>query len=176
MMFGERHRSYSTEMIEHIPKCFQFPYCITTWQKSLHTYKNFAQLIIKCSHKIIPLSCFRTFSQFHLFFNIIVQFSETLRRILTLFWLARREPFFERPKTLQQRLRNEIVMQKNLCNWKRTINLKSFTFPQGTKMHKATIHHSGKTERRHLVDWMAGTFQWPFSAIQSPFPSQFWSF
>ena len=92
MMFGERHRSYSTEMIEHIPKCFQFPYCITTWQKSLHTCQNFAQLIIKCSRKIISLTCFRTFSQFHPFFNIIVQCSETLRRILTLFWLARREP------------------------------------------------------------------------------------
>lgn len=112
MMFGERHRSYSTEMIEHIPKCFQFPYWITTWQKSLHTSKNFAQLIIKCSRKFISLTCFRTFSQFHPFFNIIVQCSETLRRILTLFWLARRVPFFDQLKSLQQRLLKEIVMQK----------------------------------------------------------------
>ena len=56
-------------------------------------------------------------------------------------------------------------MQKNLCNWKRTMNLKSFTFQQSTKMHKTTHHHSVKTERCHLIDWMAGTFQWPFSAI-----------
>ena len=28
-------------------------------------------------------------------------------------------------------------------------------------MHKTTRHHSVKTERCHLVDWMAGTFQWP---------------